>query len=208
MVTTAAPSLHAAIDRNIEALRHSIQEPIATSSRCWHAEGMSESGNVSPSEVTEADERLLLRAIDVARRARHNGNHPFGALLVASDGRVLESENTVVTDSDPTGHAETNLVRLAARTLSSEERHASTLYTSTEPCAMCSGAIYWAGIGRVVYALPEQDLAAMVPSQDGEPTMDLPCRDVFAAGGNTVHVAGPALLEQAAAVHADFWDQR
>jgi tRNA(Arg) A34 adenosine deaminase TadA len=73
---------------------------------------------------------------------------------------------------------------------------------------MCSGAIYWAGISRVVYALPEQELAAMVPSQDGAPTMDLPCRTVFAAGGSTVHVAGPALLEEAAAVHAGFWDHR
>ena len=71
---------------------------------------------------------------------------------------------------------------------------------------MCSGAIYWSGIGRVVYALPEQALAAMVPSQNGEPTMDLPCRDVFAAGGSTVHVAGPALLDEAASVHAGFWD--
>lgn len=70
---------------------------------------------------------------------------------------------------------------------------------------MCSGAIYWAGIGRVVYALPEQSLAAMVPAQDGEPTMDLQCRDVFEAGGRTVHVAGPALEDEAARVHDGFW---
>jgi tRNA(Arg) A34 adenosine deaminase TadA len=157
-----------------------------------------------PTVVSPADEQFLLRAIAIAHRARENGN-PFGALVVAPGGRVVEAENTVVTESDPTGHAETNLVRLAAGALSPEERHASTLYTSTEPCAMCSGAIYWAGIGRVVYALSEQALAAMVPSQGGEPTMDLPCREVFAAGGSTVHVAGPALLEEAAAVHEGFW---
>ena len=69
----------------------------------------------------------------------------------------------------------------------------------------CSGAIYWAGIPRVVYALPEQSLAALVPAQDGEPTMDLPCRDVFAAGGRTVYVAGPALEDEAAHVHDGFW---
>ncbi|MDP9027310.1 MAG: nucleoside deaminase [Actinomycetota bacterium] len=161
-----------------------------------------------PTSVTPVDEQFLLRAIGVARRAREHGNHPFGALVVTADGRVIEGENTVVTESDPTGHAETNLVRVAARALAREELHASTLYTSTEPCAMCSGAIYWAGIGRVVYALPEQALAAMVPSQDGEPTMDLPCREVFAAGGSTVHVAGPAVLDEAAAVHGGFWDQR
>lgn len=162
----------------------------------------------SPTLVTPRDEEFLLRAIAIAARARENGNHPFGALVVGADGRVVEGENTVVTESDPTGHAETNVVRAAARAFTTEERRGSTLYTSTEPCAMCAGAIYWAGIGRVVYALPEQSLAAMVPSQDGEPTMDLPCRTVFAAGGSAVQVAGPALLDEAAAVHAGFWDLR
>ncbi|TFD95292.1 nucleoside deaminase [Cryobacterium lactosi] len=142
----------------------------------------------------------------MARRSRTNGNHPFGAILVAGDGAVIESQNTVVTTGDPTGHAETNLVRLAAARLSADERRSSTLYTSTEPCVMCSGAIYWAGIGRVVYALPEQMLGQMVPEQGGEPTLDLPCREVFARGGNTVHVAGPALIAEAVAVHAGFWD--
>ncbi len=156
-------------------------------------------------EVSADDLPHLLHAIRVARRAREHGNHPFGAIVVTPDGRVIEGGNTVVTEGDPTGHAETNLVRIAARALPREELRASTLYTSTEPCAMCSGAIYWAGIHRVVYALPEQQLAAMVPEQDGEPTMDLPCRDVFAAGGSTVHVAGPALLDEAAAVHDGFW---
>ncbi len=161
-----------------------------------------------PNAVSPADEKHLLHAIEVARRARANGNHPFGAILVTADGRIIEGENTVVTERDPTGHAETNLVRIGARQLSRDALHASTLYTSTEPCAMCSGAIYWTGIHRVVYALPEQQLAAMVPEQDGEPTMDLPCRDVFAAGGNTVHVAGPALVLEAAAVHDGFWERR
>jgi tRNA(Arg) A34 adenosine deaminase TadA len=156
-------------------------------------------------EVSAVDRQHLLHAIEVARRARERGNHPFGAIVVTPDGREIEGENTVVTEGDPTGHAETNLVRIAARTVAREVLRASTLYTSTEPCAMCAGAIYWAGIHRVVYALPEQELAAMVPEQDGEPTMDLPCRDVFAAGGGTVYVAGPALLTEAAAVHAGFW---
>jgi tRNA(Arg) A34 adenosine deaminase TadA len=158
-----------------------------------------------PTVVSPADEAFLRRAIDIAARSRAGGNHPFGALLVAPGDRLIEAMNSVVTRSDPTGHAETNLVRLGAAELSADDLRASTLYTSTEPCAMCAGAIYWAGISRVVYALPEQSLAAMVPAQDGEPTMDLPCRDVFAAGGRTVHVAGPALEDEAAAVHVGFW---
>jgi tRNA(Arg) A34 adenosine deaminase TadA len=158
-----------------------------------------------PAVVSSADEQHLLHAISVALSSRESGNHPFGAIVVTADGRVVEGRNTVVTEGDPTGHAETNLVRLASRELTGDELHAATLYTSTEPCAMCSGAIYWAGISRVVYALSEQDLAAMVPTQGGEPTMDLPCRDVFAAGGSRVDVAGPALFAEASAVHEGFW---
>src|SRR6478672_12994990 len=99
-------------------------------------------------------EELLRQAIVVARQAREHGNHPFGALLADPDGNVLLSaENTVVTGTDATGHAETNLVRLASARYSTSELRGLTLYTSTEPCAMCSGAIYWSGIGTVVYAL-------------------------------------------------------
>ncbi|WP_240632254.1 MULTISPECIES: nucleoside deaminase [unclassified Cryobacterium] len=159
-----------------------------------------------PTLISAADETHLARAIDVARLARANGNHPFGAILVARDGTIIEGQNSVVTAGDPTGHAETNLVRLASARLSRDDLHASTLYTSTEPCVMCSGAIYWAGIGRVAYALPEQMLGEMVPEQGGEATLDLPCREVFARGGNTVIVAGPALIDAAASVHAGFWD--
>ncbi len=162
---------------------------------------------IDTTTVTAVDETVLRRAIEVAQRSRDAGNHPFGAVLVTADGESFEAQNTVGS-GDPTGHAETNLVRLASRHLSRDQFRASTLYTSTEPCAMCAGAIYWAGIGRVVYALPEQELAALVPAQDGEPTMDLPCREVFARGGQTIVVAGPALIQEAAAVHAGFWDAR
>ncbi|MGO4785418.1 nucleoside deaminase [Cryobacterium sp. W22_MBD10_FK3] len=156
--------------------------------------------------ITATDEMHLAGAIEVARRARASGNHPFGAILVTGGGRVIEGLNSVVTDRDPTGHAETNVVRLAGARLSGEDLRSSTLYTSAEPCAMCAGAIYWAGIGRVAYALPEHVLRAMVPEQGGEPTLDLPCREVFARGGRTVIVAGPALIAEAADVHAGFWD--
>jgi len=162
---------------------------------------------IDPTLVSPADEEHLRHAIALARRARENGDHPFGSIVVAPDGRVVEGVNTVVTESDPTGHAETNVVRRAARTLTADELRASVLYTSTEPCAMCAGAVYWSGIARVVYALPEDGLRALVPTQGREPTMNLPCRRVFAAGGRTVDVAGPALETEAAAVHDGFWAQ-
>ena len=150
---------------------------------------------------------LLVGAIDIARQARANGNHPFGALLADADGRVLlTAENTVVTGSDPTGHAETNLVRLAGRTYSALELAELSLYSSAEPCAMCSGAIYWSGIGAVVYALAETALYAITGDDPKNPTLVLPCRSVFAAGQRPIVVDGPFEIAGAAEVHAGFWD--
>ncbi|MEZ0090227.1 nucleoside deaminase [Streptacidiphilus sp. EB129] len=156
--------------------------------------------------MNDQDRAHLLAAIELAARARKHGNHPFGALLTDSTGSVLlTAENTVVTDRDATGHAETNLVRLASRTLTSSQLAEATLYTSTEPCAMCSGAIYWSGIRRMVYALAATELNLLAAVDPGEPLLDLPCRQVFAAGGNTVEVSGPYLHDEAAAVHAGYW---
>jgi tRNA(Arg) A34 adenosine deaminase TadA len=149
---------------------------------------------------------FLLLAIQTAADARAHGNHPFGALLVDDQGRLLlTAENSVVTGHDVTAHAETNLVRLAGAANSKEELRTCTLYTSTEPCAMCSGAIFWCGIGRVVYALSEHgllDLVAHLPPGD---FLNLPCREVFARGDRATEVLGPLLEEQARQVHMGFW---
>jgi tRNA(Arg) A34 adenosine deaminase TadA len=84
------------------------------------------------------DQALLQQAVEIARRARQNGNHPFGALLAGPDGQVLlTAENSVVTGKDCTGHAETNLMRLASHQFEPEFLALCSLYTSTEPCAMC-----------------------------------------------------------------------
>jgi tRNA(Arg) A34 adenosine deaminase TadA len=80
-----------------------------------------------------------------------------------------------------------------------------TLYSSAEPCAMCAGAIYWVGIGRVVYGLSEHRLKAMTGDHPDNPTMDLPCRDVFSAGQKSVEVIGPLIDTEAEAVHRDAW---
>jgi tRNA(Arg) A34 adenosine deaminase TadA len=151
------------------------------------------------------DERLLTAAIGLARRARDNGNHPFGALLATLSGDMLcEAENTVVTEGDVTGHAELNLVSKACRALTADQLAAATLYTSTEPCAMCSGAIYWSRVPRVVYALGEDELAVLAGNGGGL-LLQLPSRQVFAAGSPAVEVSGPHLHDAAAAVHEGFW---
>ncbi|MFJ9084030.1 nucleoside deaminase [Streptomyces sp. NPDC102384] len=152
------------------------------------------------------DEAFLRTAIVAAAKSRAAGNHPFGALLVLDGEQVLEAGNTVVTERDTTGHAETNLVRLATRTYDRDTLARATLYTSTEPCAMCAGAVYWSGIGRVAYALGEDELLALTGANPENPTMALPCREVLAAGQRPVDVVGPCLHEEASAVHADFWN--
>ncbi|MBN9212765.1 MAG: tRNA-specific adenosine deaminase [Microbacterium sp. 71-36] len=147
----------------------------------------------------------LRRAIQVSIDARAHGNHPFGAILVTADGRALEAENTVITDRDVTGHAETNLVRLAWKELDATELAASTLYTSCEPCAMCAGAMFWAGIGRMVYALSGRGLIALAESGEDGRELDLPSREVFVRGSQPTAVSGPHLEDEAAEPHRGFW---
>ena len=119
---------------------------------------------------------------------------------------MLEAENSVVTGRDITGHAELNLVRAAGARFDVVTLEAATLYTSTEPCAMCSGAIFWSGIARVVYALGNDELIAMVKGVPGVSSLALSCREVFARGGRDIDVGGPHLADEAAAVHQGFWN--
>src|SRR5258708_6877548 len=87
--------------------------------------------------------RNLRRANDVARRAMGLGSHPFGAVLIGADHeRVLLEQGNISTVE----HAESTLARAAATNFPSEFLWTCTLYTNFEPCAMCSGTIYWANI--------------------------------------------------------------
>jgi len=152
------------------------------------------------------DESFLRRSFDVAQRARTHGNHPFGAVLVSAQGEVLmEAENGFMPERDMTAHAERLLATQASKQLAPEVRAGSTLYTSAEPCAMCAGAIYWTGIGRVVFGLSERRLKTITGNHAENPTLDLPCRAVFAAGQRHVEVTGPLLEEEAAALHDGVW---
>jgi tRNA(Arg) A34 adenosine deaminase TadA len=148
----------------------------------------------------------LRLAFGVAARARQNGNHPFGCVLVDAAGEVLlEAENGYLPDRDMTGHAERLLATEASKKYRPHELAASTMYTSAEPCAMCAGAVYWAGIGRVVYALSEASLKKLTGNHPENPTLDLPCRTVFSAGQRKVEVVGPLLADEAAEIQRGFW---
>jgi len=158
----------------------------------------------------ERDLELLRISFAVARRARDGGDHPFGSVLVGPDGQVLREQGNGYTaeGGDRTAHAELLLSSWAARLYDTEFLQRCTLYTSAEPCAMCSGAIYWAGIGRVVFGQSERALKAQTGAHEENPTLDLPCREVFAAGQRPTDVVGPLLEAEAAELQADFWASR
>ena len=156
------------------------------------------------------DVRCLRRCIELAEEAVREGNHPFGAVLVGDDGVVLgEGKNTHSVDGGP-GHAEANLARAVAREHSPSFLQRTTLYTSVEPCCMCAGTIYWAGIGTVVFGMTEQALAQLTGDGNAEnPTLSLDCRQVFAASGrdDMIEVRGPfpELEKEIKEQHARFW---
>lgn len=105
----------------------------------------------------ENDKLFLLRAIEIASEGISEGGGPFGAVIVRDDKILSESTNRVVLNSDPTAHAEILAIRKAAASLKTFDLDGCILYTSCEPCPMCLGAIYWAGIKKVVYACDRCD---------------------------------------------------
>ena len=153
--------------------------------------------------------RYLRQAFAVAERAAAAGGHPFGAILVDGSGAVLmEQGNAYWPDHDMTGHAERVLATRASTRFRPADLVDATMYTSAEPCAMCTGAAYWAGFGRVVYGLSEHRMKAITGDHPENPTLDLPCRTVFASGQRPVEVIGPLLEDEAAAIHETFWASR
>lgn len=140
--------------------------------------------------ITPADEILLRRAVAVAARAVSVGDAPYGSLLAGPDGAVLiEAHNTVARDNDITAHPELKLARWAARELDREVAARATMYTSCQPCGMCTGGIVRSGLGRVVYALSTDQLVALNPS----------------GAWPTVPQDGPALFDEARAPIVEFY---
>lgn len=148
--------------------------------------------------------RALRQANAVAREAAASGAHPFGAVLIAPDGQtVLMQQGNINT----LNHAEVTLIRAASDKFSEDYLWQCTLATTVEPCAMCSGALYWANIGRVVYGMTEERLLAFTGNDSKNPTLNLPCREVFARGQKAIEVIGPvpAVEQEIVELHTHFW---
>jgi tRNA(Arg) A34 adenosine deaminase TadA len=151
--------------------------------------------------------RHLRAANAIAQRARADGRHPFGALLVGPDDETVLLEQGNV---DSINHAEAVLAREAARRFDAQMLWRCTLVSTVEPCAMCAGTLYWAHIGRLVYGLAESALLAMTGAHPENPTLALPCRELFARGQKAIEVIGPVaeVAPEIAALHRDFWSAR
>ena len=150
----------------------------------------------------ENEKAYMRQAIALAKEAAANGDHPFGALLVKDGSVVLTAVNSIHSDNDVTRHAELNLVSQAARQFTPEFLADCTLVTSTEPCAMCAGAIYWAGISRVVFGCSATTLGQIAGDE-----FLIPCAEIFARGARPITVIGPILEEAGTVVHQAYWSQ-
>ncbi|MFA9216130.1 MAG: nucleoside deaminase [Sphingomonadaceae bacterium] len=157
-------------------------------------------------QPTEQDQQFLSAVLALAQRSRDEGHHPFAAMVVAADGSVI-AEAMNASSSDRTAHAEMNALRLASQRYSPAELATATLYSNAEPCAMCAGGTYWSGVGRVVYGMSEQSLLALTGSDPENPTLALPCREVFARGQRPTEVIGPLREDEARQAHAGFWQR-
>ena len=154
---------------------------------------------INSSDLTEREVFLLRRTIEISQETKESGNHPFGCLLADKDGNILmEMGNREVTDhGDCTAHAETLMMRYASQKYTKDQLKEFVFYSCAEPCAMCSGAIYWSNIRKIVYAGSEAGLKELTGDDPRNPTLNMPCREIFATGQKKIEVVGPvADLEQ------------
>ena len=143
--------------------------------------------------ITPADQALLRRAIAIAAHAISLGDAPYGSLLAGADGAILvEAHNTVRRDNDISAHPELKLARWAAGELDPETAAQTTLYTSCQPCQMCTGGIARSGLGRVVYALSTDQLVSLNPESNWP----------------TVTQEGPALFAEARTPIEEYYQRQ
>jgi len=162
----------------------------------------------APQEVplSERDSTYLRHAIEFSKIARERGNRPFGAVVVSKDGEILcEAFNKGTETGDVTAHAETSAVRLLANRFDRETLAQATLYSSGEPCVMCAGAIFWSGIGRVIFGIDAVRLRTFRGEVGEQKDVELSCRDVFKASPHSIECIGPALIEESTVHHIGFW---
>ncbi|MBE9605126.1 nucleoside deaminase [Acetobacteraceae bacterium H6797] len=158
--------------------------------------------------MNDTDARHLRRAFALAQQARDRGDRPFAAIVIAGDGTVLtEGMSTQGSSGDGTlAHSEMNACQAVVKAgIPREVLAGATIYSSGEPCAMCSAAIFYTGIGRSVYGLSNDAVLALRNATPATAGLSLSCRAVMASAANPPVVEGPCLEEEAAVPHRGYW---
>ena len=147
----------------------------------------------------------LQKSLDVAKLSMDKGNLPFGCILIGPEGEILiEGENTVVTDNDAIAHCEINLVHQLKGKFELDFLQQCTVYASTEPCPMCAAAIFWSGIGRVVFALSKEGYHNVAQTSNPAHLMNMKAEEILHSGGRQVEIIGPLMEEEAKLLYADW----
>jgi len=157
---------------------------------------------------TEPDAARLRRAFALAGQARTRGDRPFAAVIVAADGATLaEGLSTQGAGGGGTlAHSEMNACQaVIAAGVPRDTLRSATIYCSGEPCSMCASAIFYTGIGRVVYGLSAAAILHLRNAQPHTAGLGLSCRAVLAAAAQPVEVVGPCLEDEGAVPHAGYW---
>lgn len=159
-------------------------------------------------ELDATDAARLRRAFRLAGEARARGDRPFAAVIVAEDGTTLaEGLSTQgAGGGGPLAHSEMNACQaVIAAAIPRERLRRATIYSSGEPCAMCAAAIFYTGIGRVVYGLSAAAILHLRNAQPHTAGLSLSCRAVLESAAERVEVIGPCLEAEGAEPHAGYW---
>lgn len=151
-------------------------------------------------DLKKQDQQFMLEALSLAEASVKNGNEPFGAVLVKNNKIVFSSENQINSISDPTYHAEHGLIRNFCQQAKIMDLTEYTLYSSCEPCFMCSGGMVWSKLGRLVFSAYDTDLNAILGEKGSEPS-----RIVFEHSVWSPSITGGVLREQGVKVLNDYF---
>ncbi|HAF85695.1 MAG TPA: tRNA-specific adenosine deaminase [Sphaerochaeta sp.] len=160
---------------------------------------------------TEDDIRLLGETVRIAHQAKLEGSHPFGALLADKDGNILLEQGNAHNEGGPAMHAEIALMLKAGKLYTPEFLSECTLYSTAEPCVMCTGSMYWTNVKRLVFGISEEHLLSLTGSDEQNPTFNLPADKVLEHGQKDIEIVGPVtdakLIEAIVADHLSFWNR-
>ena len=151
-------------------------------------------------DLKKQDERFIMQAISLAEASKNQGNEPFGAILVKDNTIVFTNENQIHSKSDPTFHAEHGLIREFCQKYKITDLSEYTLYSSCEPCFMCSGAMVWSKLGRLVFSAYAKDLDSILGEKE-----ESPCLLVFEHSVWKPQVSGGVLRDKGVQILKDYF---